>query len=261
MSDSAPKDARLALRQAGFDDVTLRQAGLDDLADGCRADGVPACATGQLHEIHGRLDDWAAVLAFAFAMARGDGDRPVILVRTGHGPGGRTSLHGAGLATLGLSPARLLIIDARDRLDLLRAALEAARCPGVAAVIVESRGRFAEYDLTASRRLALAAERSGIAVIMLRGDAQPRPSAARTRWTVASAASAPLPAQAPGLPAVRAELLRRRGGPPGGPWRLEWDEADGVFRTGNTAMPGALVPLSRLRADREPDAPDAARAA
>jgi protein ImuA len=144
-------------------------------------------------------------------------------------------------AGLGIDPARLVIVDAPDELGVLRAGLEAARCPQVATVLLEAEGRFAAYDLTASRRLALAAERNRNRVIVLRLDAEPRASAAQTRWALASAPSLPLEAGAPGWPALDAELLRWRGGAAGERWRFEWDEQDGGFHG-----PIEPAPLPRL---------------
>ncbi|MBA3056296.1 MAG: hypothetical protein FP826_15575, partial [Sphingomonadales bacterium] len=155
---------------------------------------LPAFEPGRLHELHAAGDDRGAALAFALSMACRDSAGTILLVRGGRdgrrGRGGSAPLvlNGEGLALLGVDLARLMIVEAGpdgDRgLALLRAGLEAARCPGVAAVLIESLGRFAAYDLTASRRLALAAERTGGRVIVLRGDAEPRPGAAQTRWAV-----------------------------------------------------------------------------
>jgi protein ImuA len=207
---------------------------------------LPGLDRGWLHEIHAEEDDQAAALAFALASAGGE---TLFVARRSSG---RFSalLCGDGLAMLGVAPAQPVIVETEDDLELLRAGLDAARCPGVGTVLLETRGRLAGYDLTASRRLALAAERTRARVIVLRIDAQPRPSAARTRWSVASAPSIPLEAGAPGWPAIEVEVLRRRDGPAGGRWRLEWDVQSGAFREAGheTAIPGTVVALPLLRA-------------
>ena len=214
---------------------------------------LPRLDPGYLHELHAGAEDRAAALAFAFALGCPAAAGTVVLARRG-GRLGRFAAApcGDGLVLLGIDPARLVIVDAGGELDVLRAGLEAARCPGVGVVLVEAEGRFAPYDLTASRRLALAAERTGGRVIVLRLGAEPRPSAAQTRWAIASAPSVPLPttpadAGAPGWPALGVELLRRRGGPAGRRWRLEWDAGHGDFRTtgDGAALSGRVVPLSR----------------
>lgn len=188
----------------------------------------PALTAGLLHEIHGAALDWAAVLGFALGILPPD-DGPVVLVRC-RVWGRRRRLSGDGLAGVGLDRARLLLITAEDERGLLRAGLDAARCSGLSAVILETHGALPAYTLTASRQLVLAAERARVPVIVLRGDAFPRASAAHTRWRVSPAPSRIVEAEAIGPWAVTAELLRRRGGPAGRCWHLEWDEDNGQFR-------------------------------
>ncbi|WP_166430540.1 hypothetical protein [Polymorphobacter arshaanensis] len=225
-----------------------------------RAEALPALGGGQLHEIHAAADDWAAALAFAFAAIDAAGRRPVMLVHAARQAVLNMQPYGEGLIGLGLDPARLVLVEARDGTGLLRAGLEGARCPGLAAVVLASWRRFPEYALTASRRLVLAAERSRVPVIMLRGDAEVRPSAAHQRWLVRSARASPREANAPGLPALDVELQRRRGGMSGGRWRLEWNDQDGCYREApdtaptpdagihDTPLSGAVVRLSAVRA-------------
>lgn len=208
---------------------------------------LPALENAKLHEIHAREDDRAAALAFALCRNGKGKAGATLLVR------GRTRFravpHGDGLALLGMDPVCLTIVETGCELDLLRAGLEATRCPGVELILLETQGCFARYDLTASRRLALAAERSRNCVIVLRHDVEPRPSTAWTRWEIASAASVPLEADAPGYPAIDARLLRWQGGPAGRRWRLEWDIDHGTFKdaAGNAPLSGAVVSLPLVR--------------
>lgn len=196
----------------------------------------------------------------AFALTQGPlaGAGAIFALRTPCRQRLPTLFLGDGLALLGIQPSRLTIVETRTEVDMLRAGLEAARCAGVAAVLMESEGRFVDYDLTASRRLVLAAEASGACILLLRGDAVPRSSGAQTRWTIKSAPSVALEADAPGWPAIEAELLRCRGGPAGGRWRLTWDSEGGCFRDadGQAPLPGAVVPFSRLRTDAGDDGAD-----
>jgi len=197
---------------------------------------IPGLDRGRLHEVHAEGADRPGALAFALVAAlAGTPVRPVFLIRSRGRGGSRVRLQGDGLARLGIDPARLTLVEPPAGRDgeaaLLRAGLDAARCPALGAVVIESEGRLAAYDLTASRRLALAVERSGGRVVMVRIDAEPRPSAAFTRWTVASAPSVPLPGAAPGWPTLIARLDRRRGWTGGiAHWRLEWDSSHGFFR-------------------------------
>lgn len=171
--------------------------------------------------------------------------------------GGR--LHAPGLVEIGLDPARVIIGVLPDPLSVLRAAADVVRCPEVGVAVIELWREPRLLDLTASRRLALAAETSGVTVIALRIAASPSPSAAQTRWQVSAAASAPMEANAPGYPAWRVELLRQRGRPSGGDWRVEWNreqacfaDADGDIDTGGfaaiaAAPSGAVLPFSAGR--------------
>jgi protein ImuA len=84
-------------------------------------------------------------------------------------------------------------------------------------VLGEIAGNPRALDLTASRRLSLAAERHGTALWLVRLDARRDLSSARMRWQVRAAPSLPSRwnAQAPGSPAWNAELFRARSHPPG----------------------------------------------
>lgn len=219
---------------------------------------LPPLARAQLHEVHAEAEDWASALAFAFGMVEAEAARPILLLRPRRKGAGLVPC-GEGLRALGVDPARLVIVDARNNAALLRAGLDAARSSGPAAVLMESWGAMREYDLVASRRLILAAEGSRIPVVILRGDAEPRSSAAHTRWTVSSAPSTPLEMRAPGAATLLVELVRRRGGPAGQRWRLEWNEDHGGFRElpldtrpsteeRGPPLPGTVVPLSAVRA-------------
>jgi protein ImuA len=188
-------------------------------------------------------------MAFALTACTRDGEGAIFLMRGEKPQSMRFTLSGDGMQAMGIAPARLTIVEAREERDILRATLDAARCPGVGTVLLDMPGRFAAYDLTASRRLLLAAERSGTRVILLRGSAEPRSSAAWTRWSIESASSVPWMADAPGWPAIMVELLRSRGGGAGGKWRLEWLEDQGVFghAAHGSPLPGLVVPLAALR--------------
>lgn len=210
---------------------------------------IPLLERGRLHELHCSGEGRAAALSFALAMGQWDRDGMVFALHVRR----KTSLplifFGDGLSALGFPPERLTIVEAANEVDMLRACHDAVRCSGVAAVLMQAEGRFADYDLTASRRLVLAAEASKSCVMLLRVGAEPRSSAAQTRWSISSAPSVPLEADAPGGPAIHVELLRNRGGRAGRSWRLIWDEEHGTYRDAGArqAMPGAVVPLSFLR--------------
>ena len=101
---------------------------------------------------------------------------------------------------------------------------EGLRAGALAAVVGEPDGIV---DLTASRRLQLAAEAGGTTgFVLVRGDARGRlaPSALTSRWQVD-----PLPALETGIGLKwRARLLRCRGGG-AGLWEIVWDETTDRF--------------------------------
>lgn len=212
---SQPRDRPVAGRVAiGLEAIDARIGG--GLVRGC------------LHEVvASEADDAAAGAGFASMLGRRIGGA-IVWLRVGKGDAG---LYPPGLSEVGVDPDSVLLVLTADAADLLRAAGEVTRCSAVGVAVIELWGDPGRIDLTASRRLALAAEGSGVTPLLLRIAADPVPSAARTRWGVRAAPSTPLAADAPGMPALDLELLRQRGGPAGWCWRVEWDRDEAIFRT------------------------------
>lgn len=199
----------------------LRPTGADRL-DQALGGGL---AQGALHEVYAQASpDATAAAGFALALAlRAAEGRPVLWARQDYAEVEAGGLYGPGLAALGLDPSRLILVRARDALGVLRAGAEGARCPALGAVVMEPWGEAKALDLTASRRLSMAAGQSGVTLLMIRAAAVPRPSAAATRWSVRPRLSWPLEADAPGLPAFALTLLRHRAGLSQQTFDVEWD--------------------------------------
>ncbi len=142
--------------------------------------------------------------------------------------------YGPGLADLGLDPAAITILHLADERALLRAALDAVRAGAVGTVMLESVGRQKLLDLTATRRLVLAAAQTRTMVLIVRAEDQPGLSAAHSRWEVRSAPSRLLEANAPGFPVFDLTLLRQRGGREGLHILLEWNRDTATFRESAT---------------------------
>lgn len=202
---------------------------LHELAGPDMARGAPGAATAFAAALLARLTAGETVAGPAMGPA-------VWIVR------GR-DLHAPGLAAYGLLPDRLIAVRAAGDADALWAMEEALRCRRLSAVL----GEVGAVDLTASRRLQLAAEAGGVTGLLLRiggkaGRAAAGASAAVTRWRIAAAPSVP---DEPGVGPARwrAELLRCRGGRPGS-WLLEW-------RDGGLAVPGPF-PIRPARPAPEP---------
>lgn len=123
-----------------------------------------------------------------------------------------------GLARFGLSPAQLVLVRAPRAEDGLWAMEETLRCPAVGAALLVA----GALDLTAARRLQLAAEAGGVLGLLLRtGEDNAAPTAALTRWRIGAAPSESGSPHALGDPAWSLDLLRCRGGRPAS-WRATW---------------------------------------
>lgn len=132
-----------------------------------------------------------------------------------------------GLAALGLDAARLILVRAPRPADALWAAEEGLRSPAIAACLVLG----ATPDLTATRRLQLAAETGGGIALLLRETAEDSgPGAALTRWRLAPRPATGASPHHLGDAAWEISLLRARGGRPG-IWLGEWDAARGRLVT------------------------------
>lgn len=205
-------------------------------------------ARGAVHECFAPQGAGDAAAASGFGLGLGlrlaEG-RPLVWVRQDFVEGEAGLLYGAGLADFGLDPGRLTLVRVGDHAGALRAAGEALRCPGLGVVLAELWGDSRVLDLTASRRLALSAERSGVALVLIRLAAAPVASAATSRWSIAGAPSRALEANAPGRPAFCVTLLRHRAGIPGRTWSVEWDRDRCCFDDPALSRPVVPVPVRR----------------
>lgn len=190
---------------AALGKAKAEQRSLSDILSGLP---INAC-----HEILGKdkgdaasLFGFGAMLAAMLSTKRPDA--PCFFVRSLRRRGGQ--LYPPGLTELGLDPDRCFSVHTPDLLAALKATADIARSGAAGAVLVEIEGNPRLLDLTASRRLALSAEKSGTAVLLLRMGAREAPSAAYSRWQVASAPSTPLLADAPGGPTFNITMLRHR---------------------------------------------------
>jgi|GEM_PF-156889 len=124
--------------------------------DGWLPDG--GLRQGALHEVMGGPDQAASLGFLAGLAARCAAARrgPVLWIAP------RLDLYPPGLAAIGLGPERLILVTARQARARLWALEEAARTPALGAAVADS----ADLDLTAGRRLQLAAEESGVPVLV-----------------------------------------------------------------------------------------------
>ena len=167
---------------------------------------LPALSSPTLSELfatHPRDGGWAGFLLAQLAT-----DKPLLWVQERMAIIESGRVHPPGLPT-----QDLIHVEARDARDALWAMEEGVRCSCLAAVIGELWGDPRVLDFTATRRLAVASERSGTPCWLVRLGATANLSGARMRWRIGSAPSLanPLDERAPGTAAWDAELFRARG--------------------------------------------------
>ena len=185
--------------------------------DACWPEGFPIAA---LHEVSGAPSaaGFAAASAFTAALAARL-ERNVLWCTTGH------ELYPPGLAGLGLPPSHLLIAKANSEADVLAVMEEGLRHPSLACVV----GETAKLDLTASRRLQLASEKSGVMCVSLRKPHRGvEPVAATSRWRISPIAASPHTIPQAGRARWRVELTRARSGLTGS-WIVEAPNAQGYL--------------------------------
>ena len=192
-------------------------------------------ACGALHEFAPKTPGHlAAASGFAVAAATRAGGE-VLWIATDFAMGEGAGPYGPGLDVFGLSSGRLLVLRVPRPADVLWAMEDALRCRALGCVIAELTGEGAEADLTATRRLALAA-RDGVSDrvsglgLLIRQRATAEPSAAATRWEIAAVPS--LPDRFGGLGRTRFDLsLRKNRRGPSGRWIIEWDHHERAFQS------------------------------
>jgi protein ImuA len=124
-----------------------------------------------------------------------------------------------GLKFFGLDPSRIVFVRCASARDCLWAMEEGLRLGGIAAVLG---ARAKAMDLTASRRLQLAAEQAATPVFLLRNYNDSASSAAVTRWRVSPAPSSRDEFGFTKNARFRVALEYARGGKPG-EWVMEWN--------------------------------------
>jgi protein ImuA len=209
-----------------------------------------------LHEVFaGQEEDVGAAAAFTLILALrgGHATKPILWVRDDRVEKRAGRIYGPGLTELGADPSRFIIVHTPDELATLRAGADSVKCGAVGAVVIEPYGKACLLDLTTTRRLALAAASSGVLTLLLRVGAEPSASAAQTRWSVTTAPSAPLAANAPGHAFLNVSLLRHRSGVAGFEAFLEWNREQKICvsqtDTGQ-ALSGGVFAAAVFGADR-----------
>src|SRR5258706_12790325 len=162
-------------------------------------------------------------LGFALALeALVPGEGPVVWVQQDFATLETGVLYGLGCDLFGLASSRLLVGRTATPRDTLWAMEEALKTRGIAAVIGELAQEGQAAELTATRRLSLAAQQGGGLCLLLRQRELPQPGAAATRWVIAATPGAADALGGLGRTAFRLSLTKNRRGPCGS-WVLQWD--------------------------------------
>ncbi|MDR5012347.1 ImuA family protein [Agrobacterium tumefaciens] len=168
-------------------------------------------AYGALHEFagggSGTVDGAAAALCVAGIAARTKG--PVIWCLT------RPDLFFPALSHVGLHPDRVIFVESDKEEDVLANMEEGLSFGGLGAVV----GELVRLPMVSSRRLQLAAERTGTMALAVRrwrrqteANDFGQPTASTTRWRVSVMPSEELPVPGVGRPQWFLELMRVKAG-------------------------------------------------
>jgi len=156
--------------------------------------------------------------------------------------------YGPGLDCFGLSMDRLIMLDVSRASEALWAMEEALKCSALT-VIAEFYDDESAVDLTAIRRLSLAARAGGGLGLLLRHRTSAAPSAAATRWEVASVCGPRDSFGGLGRTTFSLSLTKNRHGPLGR-WVLSWDHHACAFVV--PALSFGMAETARDRSDRAP---------
>jgi protein ImuA len=183
-----------------------------------------------------------AVTGFAVAMAaRTARTRSVLWIQQEVASCEAGDLYGLGFAQFGLAMARLIVLRVPRVRDALWAMEEALASGAVAGVITELAADGA--DLTATRRLSLAADGGDTLALLLHHRVPAAASAAATRWQIAALPSPRDAFGGLGPTAFTLSLTKNRHGPTGR-WHVTWDHHERVF-TATLSGGVAAVPLDQ----------------
>lgn len=203
---------------------------------------------GALHEVFAtETRQSASATGFAAGLVqRLASHRPIFWVQQDFAEAEAGALSMNGFAELGLDPCRLVLVRVLNAETALKVTADALACDALGAVVCELWGETKTFDLTASRRLTLAAQSSGVSCVLLCTSSQPVSSTAETRWVVRAAHSLPGPEwNAWGEPMLDAELVRNRHGQLGR-WIMEWNCDERIFREPATySQPLVAAPADR----------------
>ncbi len=202
------------LRLQGFKpaSASIIEAGLGPILSCFPENKFP---TGTIHEfLTDGNENLAASSGFISGLAsslnRGNGIVMWILTKG--------KIYPPALMAFGLNADRTIFTFAPDDHHALWVMEESLKCDALSAVICEIKG----LEFTASRRLQLAVEQSGVTGFVLRSSRNPATSASVSRWQITPGHSITIDdLPGVGIPCWNVKLIRVRNGR-GGLWEVGW---------------------------------------
>jgi len=168
-----------------------------------------------------------AATGFALALAaRHRAQKSVLWIQPDFASYEAGGIYGPGLALFGLPLEHLLIVRVARSRDALWAMEEALKCQALSTVIAELADDT--VDLTATRRLVLAAREGGTFGLLLRHRPTLAPNAAMTRWDIRAASGRSDVFGGLGRPVFDLSLVKNRRGICGR-WSVAWNENEHAF--------------------------------
>jgi protein ImuA len=185
---------------------------------------------GALHELSPRASThFGAAAGFALALASlRQGSKQTLWIQQEFAVAGAGALYGPGLDLIGLPSEQFLILRVSRAQDALWAMEETLKCRAAVTVVAELRDDGPWTDLTATRRLALAARESGGIGFLLRHRSSAAPSPAATRWEIAAVSGARDRFGGLGPATFALSLVKNRRGPCAR-WLVAWNHHERVF--------------------------------
>jgi protein ImuA len=204
---------------------------------------------GAIHEMApAATNDIGAAIGFVIAMAaRATAEQPLLWILQDVAAFEAGGLYGPGIDLFGVAMTRLVVLRVSHTRDAYWAMEEALKSGAVATVVAELAKNGGD-ELTATRRLALAAADSGTIGFLLRHRPMTAASAAPTRWEIAAAASTPDAFGGLGRTTLALRLVKNRHGPTG-LWHVTWDHHERSFAA---AFSRGVAATTRDRSDRAP---------
>ena len=234
--DVARIEGHEAALDVGTPLLTLGVAAIDGALQG-------GLRPASLHEIAPQAArDAGAATGFALALAAraGRAAAETLWIQTDFAAAEVGALYGPGCALFGLSARRLLVLTVRRPVDALWAMEEALKSRALGSIVAELPGDAPFADLTATRRLAVAARGGESFAVLLRHRVSPLASAAQTRWHVAALPGQPDRFGGLGRTALSLSLVKNRRGPTGR-FLVAWDHHERAFSALSLGVAAAAV--------------------